>query len=152
MLKLVNQPECGDFFYCDKDKYVVLEGNGGDDTITLFAVDEKCLVALRNGYMEFEQLVRGVFSNTNLEKLKYKGKPVFKKELELIPGAVYKDYKNNLWLLTKHQDMYYCVYDNGVVQHGWSALSEERMKEKAINNSWVMLSDSFTKGKHDECK
>ena len=150
MLKLVNQPEYNDFFYCDKDKYIVIKE--GDNAYCLYVVGDRGVGYIRRTFSTIENLLRDTFSEENLQKLTYRNRPIFKEELELICGAVYKDYKNNLWLLTKHQNMYYCVYDNGVVQHGWAGLSEERMKEKAIDNSWVMLSDSFTKGKYDECK
>lgn len=107
------------------------------------------MVPIRNGHITLKQLFRGVFSNTNLEKLTFKEKPIFKKELKLIPGAVYRDHQGSLWVLTKHQNMYYCVYDNGVVQSGWYNLSEEKMEERAVDDGWVMVSDSFTKGKYE---
>jgi len=141
MLKLVNEPQIGQFFYCNKDKYVIIEG---DDTHCLYSIGDSGMCHISTQYSTIAEILKQTFSDESLQKLTYNGKPVFENEVEIIKGAVYTDRYYNYWVLIYNQDRYSCLLNNGYIQYGYENLTVEQLRNRMKHGCWVMVAKNFS--------
>lgn len=145
--KAINLPELGGLFtfdgYCQQVWRIVKNVDGY--ALQSFEKSEWNTYKYLPYFTSVEKVIRDSFFN-NFAGLKYNDKPIFEEYMKLEPGQIWVDSNGNketCWIMVGTGDYlsntYSMLYYNGVIQSGYTDLTEEDMLIKLNHNKMKLI-------------